>query len=321
MPDPSTRRLNLPPEEFTELALRLHAQQPQLRALAQRLLAAHLMRQSLEDALGETTDKVLAQGNDVKPKLKEQFLLLRKAKEDAESLIDFYKAAGDALAVLSLSPLPQAKYADAAGRRMLELGDAWEKAREDAAVRDVIRILLRELTYAIHGLPMTQPEGGLSPDQLREQRMQEALERTKITKMALAKISAAAKAAHAPAAGVESPQGAPVASAAGQLVPFPSSSISTRLPSPGRRPVLVSSPPPSIFPAPRASGPMPGAPSILSKKPDRSELVRQMAVQSARTRRSGVSLIKPIPEGAKSPKPPRRAKPKPKSKKKSRRGA
>ena len=100
MPDPSTRRLNLPPEEFTELALRLHAQQPQLRALAQRLLAAHLMRQSLEDALGETTDKVLAQGNDVKPKLKEQFLLLRKAKEDAESLIDFYKAAGDALAVL-----------------------------------------------------------------------------------------------------------------------------------------------------------------------------------------------------------------------------
>ena len=183
MTDPATRRLDLSKTELTELALRLQAKQPQLRILTQRQIAARVLLQVTNSALAETTDELLEKGRFAEQTIKDQFMAMRKTKEEAERTIDFYQSAGNALAALFLSNLPQASYADAAGKRMIELGDEWERCRADRPRADAIRLLLRDLSYTLIDLPLTPPQDGLDLDSLREKRMKDTLANSSISKL------------------------------------------------------------------------------------------------------------------------------------------
>ncbi len=284
--EPPVNRLGMSAAEFSELAMRLRAKQPQLRAIAQRLLAARVVINSVEEPLRDATSKLLEAGEIPPAKLKDQFLSMRRVKEDAERTADFYKAAGNALSSLFLSPLPQQKHADAAGKRMIELGDEWEKCRSTNRPRaDYIRLLLRDLSYTIFSLPLTPPADGMGADQRRELLMSEAMGRAKVqTLQTQIPFDTGNGIIYR---SLEQAQAEAAQQAGQKLAPMPGQ--------PSRRPLsaVVYSPPPSIASAPRSRA------SGAGIKPDRAEMVRQMAVQSARTRRI-TPAIRPIPPAGKT---------------------
>ncbi len=283
MIDPNARRLNLASGDFAELALRLQSKQPQLRAISQRQLAALVLLQVTKAALAETTDKLMAQGRFADQKLKDQFMAMRKTKEEAERTIEFYQAAGNALSVLFLSALPTSGFAAKAGKQMLELGDEWERCRADKPRADVIRLLLRDLSYTILDLPLTPQQGGADITELREKRLSEALERARL-------VSLEDSTPFGTGSGIVylTTPNAMLASESEILAQSPDAAGSAR----------TSIMPLGHGPAPLSSSP-PGRALSKSAKPvklTRADLVERMATRTAQIRRSGVPLIKPIAE-------------------------
>ena len=197
-------------EQAAELWMRLNARQPQVRLVTQRLAAAITAEAAVQRGLDETIAKIEKAGSNVDGKTKNQFMLLRRRKDYFERAADFYGVAGRALMARSFYPFFGPKPCEAVGRRMLELGDAWEASRDNVALQDAIRLLLRELSIAITELPQLPPAEGQSQQEARDAHMQRVMTGTKIKLPAMATGAAGpAKSAKIGSAAAGAPGAAP----------------------------------------------------------------------------------------------------------------